>query len=202
VAEIPFGAAGEGFVLCAARVSPEKGTHLAIEAAAASGYPLALVGGVYDDAYFRASVLPRVSDARGRAIPDVFDERATYLGPRPRADVLRLMARATALLVPVGWDEAFGLTVVEAQAAGSPVVGFRRGALPDVVAEGVTGFLVPPGDVAALVARLADVAHLDRRACRQWVADQFDTTRMLARYDALYADMAAGRAGEKPHAVP
>ena len=189
VDQIPFGAEAGGYLLIPGRVSPEKGVHTAIDIAAVTGWPLLIAGGVYDRGYYDQRIAPRVRDASAEQAQEPMPGPA-YVGPRSRAELFRLMSRAFATLLPVEWDEPFGLTAVEAQAAGSPVIGYRRGAMPEVVAEGQTGFLVEPGDLKGLVGGIADVDRIDRSACRAWVAERFDVATMLRRHEALYAELA------------
>jgi glycosyltransferase involved in cell wall biosynthesis len=190
VARIPFGADHRGYLVFAGRVSPEKGPEAAVDAAARAGLPLVLVGNVYDRVYFDAHVRPLVAQrldwtARDGALP----RGATYVGHRERAEVLGLMAGAAATLMPVHWDEPFGLVAIEAQAAGSPVVGFDRGALREVVRDGQTGLLVR--DASDLPGAIADALRLDRAACRRWVDAQFSLDRMLEQYLAVYREVAS-----------
>jgi UDP-glucose:tetrahydrobiopterin glucosyltransferase len=113
--------------------------------------------------------------------------RHEELGAIPRPAVFAEMARAQVLLMPVKWDEPFGLTAVEAMAAGTPVVAYARGALPEVVASGVSGFLVAPGDLNDLAAAAVRARDLDPHRCRAWALEHFDLTRMLEDYVRLYA---------------
>ncbi len=99
------------------------------------------------------------------------------------------MAGALAVLVPSQWEEPFGLAACEAQAAGAPVIAYARGGLRDIVADGMTGALIAPGDIAAAAARIPDVARIDRRACRDHVAAHFTLDRMAASHELLYQRM-------------
>lgn len=182
IERIPFGAASESYLLYAGRISPEKGVADALDIAARAGRRLVLAGGVYDEAYSQREVAPRVA---------AMGARADYLGPLPRAQLWELMAGAAAVLCPIQWDEPFGLVACEAQAAGAPVVGYARGALPEVVAHGRTGWLVPPGDVAAAARAAIQVGALARTTCRAHVAARFGLGAMLADYEAFYAEMLA-----------
>ena len=190
VAAIPFGAEPHGYLLFAGRLSPEKGPDVAIGAAAQAGLPLVLVGNVYDQAYFDGQVRPLIEQrldwtARDGALPG----GATYVGHRERATVLGLMAGAAATLMPVRWDEPFGLVAIEAQAAGSPVVGFQRGALGEVVRHGQTGLLVD--HAMQLPSALASALSLDRSTCRRWVEERFSLEAMVEGYLALYREVAS-----------
>jgi glycosyltransferase involved in cell wall biosynthesis len=177
---IPFGAtpAPDPYVLFAGRISPEKGVEDALRIAALTGNRLLLAGGIYDAEYYMRHVAPML----GRA-----GSMARFVGAVDREQLWALMAGARAVLCPIGWEEPFGLVACEAQAAGAPVVGYARGALPEVVASGMTGVLVMPGDVQAAARGVAAAMDLDRRACRTHVERQFSLAAMLDAYEACYA---------------
>ncbi|MBF6590578.1 MAG: glycosyltransferase, partial [Ktedonobacterales bacterium] len=180
IERIPFGAravATDPYLLFAGRISPEKGVEDALDIATRAGRRLILAGGIYDAEYFRVRIAPRLCT------------RATYRGAVGRERLWRLMAGAEAVLCPIAWEEPFGLVACEAQAAGTPVVGYARGALPEVVDHEKTGCLVSPGDVAAAVAALPLARALDRGACRAHVYARFSLAAMLAAYEAHYAEM-------------
>jgi UDP-glucose:tetrahydrobiopterin glucosyltransferase len=101
------------------------------------------------------------------------------------------MGQARAVLCTPHWEEPFGLVACEAQAAGAPVIGYRRGGLAEVVADGETGYLVAPGDVTAAVAAVQRVSALDRHACRARVERLFRLETMLYAYEAFYAETLA-----------
>lgn len=185
VAAIPFGAAPTTprYLLYAGRIAPEKGVVDALEIARLSGRRLLLAGGVYDEAYFAGEVAPRLRALERKGL-------AEHLGPLPRERVWELMAGAEAVLCPSEWDEPFGLAAAEAQAAGAPVVGYARGALPEVVADGVTGCLVTPGDRMAAAAALERVGAFARPACRARIAERFSLAAMLDGYERVYKKMA------------
>jgi glycosyltransferase involved in cell wall biosynthesis len=190
VERIPFGARPDpaGYLLYAGRITPEKGVEDALEIAARAGRPLLLAGGVYDQAYYERRIAPRLAAAGGDGAA------ATYLGALDRERLWALMAGAAAVLCPVRWDEPFGLVACEAQAAGAPVIGYARGGLREVVADGATGWLAPPGDVDAAVAAVARLGALDRAACRARAERLFGLGAMLDGYEAFYAGM-LGRDG-------
>jgi glycosyltransferase involved in cell wall biosynthesis len=179
---IPFATqpASPPYLLYAGRIAPEKGAADAIAIARVAGMRLLLAGGVYDQAYFEREVAPWL-----RAESDVVE----YLGSLSHKRVWSLMSGATAVLVPSRWEEPFGLTACEAQASGTPVVGYVRGGLRDIVADGVTGALVAPGDIAKAAAAVAKAPHFDRSACRHRVMRHFTLDAMADGYEALYARM-------------
>ncbi len=172
---IPWSAQPGSGVIFAGRFSPEKGTLDAIALARRAGVRLDLYGDGYDDAYAQS-----VTDAAD-AEPDVTVHPAV-----PRATLWETFASAAAVLCPIHWDEPFGLVAAEAQACGTPVVAYRRGGLQDIVIDGVTGFLVEPGDVAAAVAALGHVSELDRAACRGHAEACFDLEAVLDAHERAY----------------
>jgi glycosyltransferase involved in cell wall biosynthesis len=181
---IPFSThpAAEGYLLYAGRIAPEKGVEDALEIARCAGRRLLLAGGVYDRDYYETRVAPRLGEQ---------GDSATYLGALPREGLWKLMAGAAALLAPARWEEPFGLVACEAQAAACPVIAYARGGLREVVEEGVTGWLIPPGDIEAAVRAVEGLDTLDRAACREHVARRFGLTAMLDAHEALYAGMLA-----------
>lgn len=176
----PVRARGSGYLAFLGRAGADKGADLALQVAERLERPLHLgikVNETEEHRWWEQVLRPRLERATvpTRVVLDAtHDEKVALLGG---ADVL---------LFPIRWDEPFGLVMAEANAVGTPVVAFARGAVPEVVADGVTGILVPPGDVDGLCAAVAAAERLDRRACRRWVADRFGADRMVADYEDLY----------------
>jgi len=166
--------AGSGAVF-AGRLSPEKGAAEAIDIARAAEIPIDVYGDVYDAGYAREQIGPR------RDLPGV-----TVHPGVPRASLWTAMARAAVVLYPVGWDEPFGMAAAEAQACGTPVVAFRRGALGEVIADGRTGFLVTPGDIGAAAGAVDRVAGISRPACREHAEAHLDLEASLEAHERLY----------------
>jgi glycosyltransferase involved in cell wall biosynthesis len=179
VGRIPWsGAEGTGLIF-AGRLSPEKGAREAAEIALLAGQPIDVYGSAYDADYARELL------ARFRGYTGVRFHR-----PVPRPQLWRHLASARAVLSPVDWDEPFGLVAAEAQAAGTPVVGFARGGLTEVVADGITGFLVEPGNIAAAVAAVRSVGTIERQACRQHAVEDLNMETCVAEYEDLYTSVA------------
>jgi UDP-glucose:tetrahydrobiopterin glucosyltransferase len=154
--------------LIAGRISPEKGIEDGIAAARLAGLEPLVVGGDYDPAY-RA----RLGGVEIRP-------------PLPRRDLWRLMAESAVTLMPVKWEEPFGLVAAEAQVAGCPVAGYARGALPEVVAEGAGGYLARPDDVDNLAQAIGRCLELDRSSVRAQARERLLLDRSLDAYeDAL-----------------
>lgn len=182
--EFPPGAGADGFLLFAGRIAPEKAPHLAIEVARRSGRPLKLAGmveAIHRD-YFEAEVAPGL---RAGTIE--------YLGDVSRVEVGELYRNAAALIMPLAWDEPFGLVVIESLMSGTPVVAWRRGAMPELIREGETGFVV--GEVAAAVRAVEQVDHLDRAGCRSDAESRFSSSVMATGYADCYRRVAEAHTG-------
>jgi glycosyltransferase involved in cell wall biosynthesis len=183
IASFPFRARKGEHVLFLGRLVSSKGAHLAIDAARAAGRRIVVAGapeGHQGSAYVRAEITPRSgSDVQ-------------LVGPVGPAAKRELLADARCLLFPITWEEPFGLVMVEAMACGTPVVALRRGSVPEIVVDGVTGFVVDdPADLPAAVAAAGDLRPED---CREHVAQSFDVAAMAAHYEQVYADAVAGAA--------
>ncbi len=164
-------------LLFAGRITPEKGVEAALEIAERSGRHLLLAGGIYDYGYYAERVLPRLEANK---------DRFTYLGQLDHATLWKLMGEIQGLLFPIAWDEPFGLTPVEAMAAGTPVIAFQRGATEEVIQHGKTGFLIPPGDCIQAAAAVEHLVEIDRQQCRIHVEERFSLHRMLDAYERVY----------------
>lgn len=176
---IPFQStvAPDAPLLCAGRITPEKGVETAIEIAARANRPLIIAGGIYDQAYYEQRVQPHL--ARPGA-------RVSYLGQVAREQLWQLMGQAAALLCPIAWDEPFGLTPVEAMATGTPVIAFQRGAMPEIIQHSQTGFLVPPDAIEQAAAAVSHLPAISRTYCRAHVEAHFSLTTMLDQYEQVY----------------
>ena len=173
---LPFSAAGGDDLVILGRIHPDKGTADAIRIAALTERRLLIAGLVADDRYFREEVEPLVDG-----------DRVVYLGsvgPQQRAEVL---GSAYALLHPIAFAEPFGLSVVEAMATGTPVIAFSLGSMPEVIDEGVTGFLVTDVDGAA--AAVSRVPELDRATVRRVAESRYGADRMVDDYVEAYASL-------------
>jgi glycosyltransferase involved in cell wall biosynthesis len=105
------------------------------------------------------------------------------------------MARAAVVLCPASWDEPFGMVAAEAQACGTPVVAFQRGALAEVLVDRVTGFLIAPGDIPAAADAVLRTPELSRRQCRAHAESQLDLAWTLDAHERLYEQLAGARVG-------
>jgi glycosyltransferase involved in cell wall biosynthesis len=167
------------------RLEPIKGAHHAIAIARAAGRRLVIAGN-------RVETGSAAGYFEGQLAPHLDGERVRYVGPVDDAAKDRLLGGAAALLMPVEWDEPFGIVMAEALACGTPVIGFRRGAVPEVVRDGVNGWLA--SDAAEAGRAVARLGALDRRAVRADCEARFGDRAIVDAYERLYREMAG--AGE------
>jgi glycosyltransferase involved in cell wall biosynthesis len=164
-----------GYLAFLGRISQEKRPDRAIEMARALGVPLKIAAKVdrTDEAYFREQIAPLLNGPGVEFIGEINETAKTgFLGD------------ALALLFPIDWPEPFGLSMIEAMACGTPVLAFRRGSVPEIVDEGVTGMIVD--DMEQAIAALPQVIALDRRAVRRRFDERFTAARMAKDYVSVY----------------
>ena len=181
VEKFPFDPLGSEDLLFFGRIHPDKGAGEAIRAATATGRRMAMYGLVQDEGYHAREVQPFVDG-----------ERIAYHGVVGGSERLRALGQAKGLLHLIGFDEPFGLSVIEAMACGTPVIAYRRGSMPELIEHGVTGFLVDSFDEA--VAAIDRLGEIDRAACRRSVERRFTVDRMADDYLGLYRRIFAGEA--------
>jgi len=176
----PFSAEHEGYLLYVGRISIEKGVHYALDVAQVLDMRLILAAKVEpsDYAYFREYIEPRLSD------------RIRWVGEVDEAERNRLMSKARAFLHPVVFREPFGLTLIEAMACGCPVIAFNRGAIPEIIKTGVTGYVVE--DVEGMIDALSNIDSIDRAACRAHALEHFSVEKMTDGYEAIYKKLVGG----------
>lgn len=159
------------------RVEEIKGPHLAIKAAKRSGRRLMIAGNIPEEAkhkeFFDACIRPHVDGTT-----------VEYLGPVNDREKHDLLSRAAGLLMPILWDEPFGIVMAEALACGTPVIGFRRGSVPEVITDGVNGYVCD--SVGEMAKYILELDRVDRRCCRRVFERRFSAQVMLDAYDTLY----------------
>jgi glycosyltransferase involved in cell wall biosynthesis len=167
----------EDRVLFVGRMTPDKGAHLAIDAARGAGRRILLAGKLtepHEQAYFDSEVAPRLGDD------------AEFVGEADASAKQELYGAAHCLVFPICWEEPFGLVMIEAMACGTPVVALRRGSVPEVVLDGTTGYV--RDDPADLPAAINEAGGIEPAACRRHVEEKFDVAVMTAGYERIYAE--------------
>ena len=157
------------------RISPEKGVDQAIEIAKRAGIPLKIAAKVdrTDKSYFESQVKPMLDHKLIQLVGEISDlEKNEFLG------------NASALLFPINWSEPFGIVLIEAMACGLPVIAYPLGSVPEIVQDGVSGFLV--NNVEEAAAALKNLSAIDRRKCRRAFEERFSVKRMAQEYLTLY----------------
>lgn len=166
----------------AARVDEAKGVYNAILAAEKLGVRLDIAGRI-DEAkvdFFKTKIRPRLN------------KKIRYVGEISQKQKVNFFRNARALLYPIEWEEPFGLVMIEALASGTPVIAFNRGAVPEIVEDGKTGFVVPPRDksgkinISGLAEAMKKVGKINRLGCRKYFEENFASGKMADRYEEVY----------------
>ena len=183
-----LGTTPDDFVLFLGRMSPVKGPHRAIAAAREAGVPLRLAGPVQpgQEEFFATEVEPHIDDDAVRYVGEV--------GADDKQDVYRA---ARALLMPIRWAEPFGLVMIEAMACGTPVIAYPEGSVPEIVVEGVSGFLV--NDEHEMAEAIGRLDELDRNSVRAAAQERFAVGRCVEGHERVYDRAAERRRSHRPH---
>ncbi len=164
------------YLLFFGRIHPDKGVREAIEISRLAEMNLTIAGIIQDEGYFDTEIVPQLDGDRVKYIGSV--------GPQMRNT---LLGGAYALLHPIRFEEPFGLSVVESNACGTPVIAFNRGSMPEIIENGLNGFLV--SDVSQAVEAVRNVADLSRKTCRDVAEERFSKNRMVEEYLKVYAQI-------------
>jgi UDP-glucose:tetrahydrobiopterin glucosyltransferase len=171
--------------IVAGRICPAKGTAAGIRAAFQAGLKADVVGTVEDRHYFETEVAPHFETGY-----------ATFHGAVSRRDLADMLLHAEVALMPVDWDEPFGLVAAEAQMVGCPVVAYNRGALPEIVEHGFTGWIVPAGDENALAGAASMASSLPRQEIRRSALERLNVAAMIDAYEAALTAAVDGHPSE------
>ncbi len=172
--DYPFSEEREDYLLFVGRICEEKGTHYAVEAALALDKKLIMAAKVEpnDRGYFEEMIEPNLSD------------QIQWIGEVNEEERNKLMSKALCMLHPVTWREPFGLTLIEAQACGCPVIAFNRGSIPEVIKSGETGFIVE--DLDEMLEAISKIDRIDRKKCRTYALENFNSEKMAVGYEDIY----------------
>ena len=159
------------------RLDRIKGVHTAIKIAKGTNNKLIIAGNISHTpdnlAYFKTEIEPQIDDVQIK-----------YIGPVNDTNKNLELRQAKALLFPIEWDEPFGMVMIEAMACGTPVIAFNRGAVPEVVQNNVTGFVVD--DEAEMISKVAELKAIDRKTCRQTAEQKFNLNKIAKQYLSLF----------------
>ncbi|MDB5124113.1 MAG: glycosyl transferase [Mucilaginibacter sp.] len=172
IKDFEFTQTPDEYLLYFGRIHPDKGAADAIEIAKKSGRKLFIAGLVQDANYFREKIESQLS------------EQIEYLGNAEPHQRKSLLGKAFALLHPISFNEPFGMSVAEAMLCGTPVIAYNKGAMPELIKSGETGFLV--NNVNEAVDAVDQLKHINRRDCHNWAAAQFSSEKMVDEYLGLY----------------
>jgi glycosyltransferase involved in cell wall biosynthesis len=176
-----------GYLAFLGRTSPEKGLDQAIEIAKRTGMPLKIAAKIdrVDRPYFTTVIEPLLDHPLIEFIGEIgYPEKAAFLG------------EAAALLFPINWHEPFGLVMIEAMACGTPVIAYSLGSVPEVMQDGVTGFIVP--DLESAVRAVKRIGEIDRKKCRRYFEQHFGAERMAQQYLKIYQRLARRESSSTP----
>jgi len=171
--EFTFRPESEDYLLFFSRIHPEKGTYESIQIAKQSGRKLIISGLIQDQDYFDSKVKPFINN-----------DDIVYVGNSGPDERDKLLGKAYALLHPISFEEPFGLNVVESMFCGTPVIAFNKGAMPELVLDRKTGFLVQSIDEA--IEAVNNIQSIDRKYCREWAASKFTREKMIEGYLEVY----------------
>jgi glycosyltransferase involved in cell wall biosynthesis len=184
VEDFPFTSVKGNYLLWLGRICEEKAPHLAIAAAHQAGLPLVIAGQIYPfryhQDYFDREIRPHLREG----------SKVRFVDTPLREQKLDLLRHARALLLTSTVKETSSLVAMEAMACGTPVIAFRRGAFPEVVADEETGFVV--NTIGEMAAAVAEVQRISAEACRARVERRFSAARMAREYEGLYRTLAEG----------
>lgn len=189
VKQFKFSNRAADYLLFAGRIVPEKGVKEAIDVAKQTRNRLLIIGPTYPESqgYFEQYVKPHLN------------EQILYLGYVEREKLGEYYSKAKAVLTPIQWEEPFGMTTIEAMASGAPVISFRRGAAPEIIKHGKTGFIVDT--TAEMVEAVNKVKYISRIACRRHVERNFSNKKMANGYEAAFLEAIDQNAMRLKHPV-
>ncbi|MDD2753142.1 MAG: glycosyltransferase [Candidatus Portnoybacteria bacterium] len=174
--DFPLSFSKKEHLLFIGRICPEKGVHLAIEAAKRAGRKLIIAGGISPSnlSYFNDLIKPHIDN-----------KNIVYSGEVDFKTKIKLFQKAAATLFPIQWDEPFGLVLVESMACGAPVIAFDRAAVREVVEDKVSGYIVPDGDIEAMARAIKKIGNINRRGVRRYAENNFSINDWVKKYEDI-----------------
>lgn len=182
--EAPFVQKPKGnYLLFVGRLHPEKGVAEAVEVARKTGEELIILGPPVTGEYWDKKIKPYLG------------EKIRHIGVVSRKELYEYYGNAKATLVPIQWEEPFGLVMAESMATGTPIIAFRRGSVPEIVVDGKNGFIVDT--IEEMIEATKKIDQIDRHACRKHVEENFGLEKMIDEYENAFLKIAALSSGEK-----
>lgn len=173
-----FSATPKDYLFYIGYINKNKGADVAVQVARKLGMKLILAGNNFgEETFFEKHIQP------------FLDGKISYVGPVDFETKNELYRNAVATLAPIHWEEPFGLTIVESQACGTPVIAFDKGASKEIIDHGKTGFVVK--DEQEMIDAVGKIQNLDRKSCRDWVEERFSIKKMVDEYETLYRKLHA-----------
>jgi len=172
--DFPFSKEHDDYLLFLGRIQPEKGVAEAIQVAKITGDKLLIIGPPVTGEYWDKRIAPYLND------------KIQYLGYVPREQIFKYYQRAKATLVPIQWEEPFGLVLTESMACGTPVITFDRGSVPEIIVDGKNGFIIKNNDIEAMAEAVKKIDAINRADCRAHVENNFSIERMVDRYEKIF----------------
>lgn len=170
----PYSESHDDYLLFIGRLQPEKGLAEAVQVARMTGEKLLIIGPPVTGEYWDKKIAPYLGD------------KIQYLGFVPREELFKYYQRAKATLVPIQWEEPFGLILTESMACGTPVIAFERGSVPEIVLDGKTGFIIKDNNLEAMAGAVRKIDKIKRIDCRNHVEQNFSIQRMIDRYEEVF----------------
>lgn len=170
----PFSRGSGDYLLFVGRLHPEKGVAEAVEVARQTGEKLLIIGPPVTGDYWNKRVAPYLN------------EKIKYLGYVPYKKLFCYYQRAKATLMPIQWEEPFGLVMTESMACGTPVIAFNRGSVPEIVIDGKTGFIIKDNNLEKMADAVKKINKINRADCRKHVEQNFSIQCMIDRYEEVF----------------
>jgi glycosyltransferase involved in cell wall biosynthesis len=170
----PFSESHDDYLLFVGRLQPEKGLAEAVQIARMTGEKLLIIGPPVTGEYWDKKIAPYLGD------------KIQYLGFVPREKLFKYYQRAKATLVPIQWEEPFGLILTESMACGTPVIAFDRGSVSEIVIDGKTGFIIKNNNLEKMADAVKKIDKINRIDCRKHIEQNFSIQRMIDRYEEVF----------------
>jgi len=174
--KIPFSKSSENYLVATGRIHPSKGIKEAILVTKKINSKLILMGSHGDDDYWKKEIQPQIDN-----------KQIIYKGFLPQKEMFEIIKKARIYILPLQWEEPFGLTLTESMAAGTPVIAFDRGSAKEVIKDGKTGFLVK--NIEEMIKAIKKINKIKREDCRKWVEEKFTIERMVSDYEKVFYEI-------------